>query len=318
MRSGAAAGHSGYFHETAFYGSDEQFLAVIVPFFTDGLAAGEPVISTFAARNQELVRRAFGAGSGIEFLDGGEQYARPATAIRHYRKLFGEYTARGVHQIRVAGDVPHPGTGARWDWWARYEAAINHAYDDFPVWSICPYDTRTAPADVLAEVRRTHPHVADAHRHAANPAFVDPVDFLRARSDTWRDPIEQGPPWLELVDPTPVRVRAAVTAAAAGSALTRDDLNGLLVAVSEAVANGLLHGKPPVTVRAWAAPRRVVVTVTDAGEGPREPYAGLLPADRPAGSGGLGLWISHQMCGFVGLHRGPEGFTIRLVAGELD
>ncbi len=318
MRSGAAAGHPGYFHETAFYDSDEQFLSVIVPFFADGLAAGEPVISAFAPGNQSLVRDAFGDGSGIRFLDGDVHYARPAAAIRGYRALFGEYVTRGVPQIRVAGDVPHPGVGAPWDWWARYEAVVNHAYRDFPVWGICPYDTRTAPADVVAEVRRTHPHVAHAHRHSVNPAFEDPAEFLSARSDTWRDPLEQGRPVLELTDPHPGQARTAVTEAAASSDLTVEDRNGLLLGVSEAVTNAMIHGRAPVTLRAWTAARRVVVTVTDAGTGPRAPYAGLLPADRPAGSGGLGLWISHQVCAFVGMHRGLNGFTIRLIAGVLS
>jgi anti-sigma regulatory factor (Ser/Thr protein kinase) len=315
MRSGAAAGHPGYFHETAFYDSAEQFLGVIVPFFADGLAAGEPVISAFAPGNQSLVRDVFGTGSGIRFLDGGEHYSRPATAIRGYQALFGEYVTRGAPQIRVAGDVPHPGLGAPWDWWARYEAVINHAYHDFPVWGICPYDTRTAPADVVAEVRRTHPHVANAHRHTDNPAFEDPAEFLRARSDTWSDPLEQGRPALEVTGPTTAQARTTV-ARAAGD-LPAEDLNGLLLAVSEAVTNALVHGLAPVTLRVWPGPRRVVVTVTDAGPGPRAPYAGLLPAERPAGNGGLGLWISHQMCAFVGMHRGREGFTIRLIAGDL-
>lgn len=171
MRSGAAAGHRGYFHETAFYDSDDEFLALIVPFFTDGLAAGEPVVSAFAPANQQLVRDAFGPGTGICYLGGETQYLRPAGAIRRYRDLFAGYVAEGARQIRVAGDVPHPGTGASWDWWARYEATVNHAYDDFPVWGICPYDTRTAPEHVLADVRRTHPHVGHGRDHATNPGF---------------------------------------------------------------------------------------------------------------------------------------------------
>lgn len=317
MRSGAAAGHRGYFHEAAFYGSDEQFLAVVVPFFTDGLAAGEPVVSAFATANQRLVHDVFSDASGVRYLGGEAQYLRPADAIRRYQELFGDYLSRGVQQIRVAGDVPHPGVGAAWDWWARYEATVNHAYDAFPVWGICPYDTRTAPAAVLADVRRTHPHVANVAQHDANPVFEDPAAFLRTRSDQWRDPIEHSPADLELIDPTSAQARAAVDSVAAASALSGDDHNGLLVAVSEAVSNGLLHGRSPVVVRAWSQPARVVVTVTDAGPGPADPYAGLLPVDR-GGLGGMGMWISYQVCAFVGLHRDGQGFTTRLIAGNPD
>jgi hypothetical protein len=40
VRTGAAAGHRGYFHETAFYSSDEEFLAIVVPFL-EGSDAGD-------------------------------------------------------------------------------------------------------------------------------------------------------------------------------------------------------------------------------------------------------------------------------------
>ncbi len=31
MTTGAAAGRRGYFHETAFYSSDEEFLTIVIP-----------------------------------------------------------------------------------------------------------------------------------------------------------------------------------------------------------------------------------------------------------------------------------------------
>jgi anti-sigma regulatory factor (Ser/Thr protein kinase) len=56
-----------------------------------------------------------------------------------------------------------------------------------------------------------------------------------------------------------------------------------------------------------------VVAVTDGGDGPTDPFAGLLPARNGSG-GGLGLWLTHQLCDHVTLGRTGEGFTIRLVA----
>ena len=43
----------------------------------------------------------------------------------------------------------------------------------------------------------------------------------------------------------------------------------------------------------------------------------LAKAVAESASAGLGLWMSHQVCNFVAMHRGPDGFTIRLVAGEV-
>ncbi|GAA3296538.1 hypothetical protein GCM10020218_080070 [Dactylosporangium vinaceum] len=155
MRSGPALGHSGLFHEAAFYGSDDEFLAVVVPFLRDGVAAGEPTVSLFGPHNQRLVRSVFGPDSGVEFIDGGRHYLRPASAIRRHRDMLTRYVDAGAVQIRIAGDVPHPGVGVPWEWWARYESAVNEVYDEFPMYGLCPYDTRTAPREILDDVQRT-------------------------------------------------------------------------------------------------------------------------------------------------------------------
>jgi hypothetical protein len=58
-----------------------------------------------------------------------------------------------------------------------------------------------------------------------------------------------------------------------------------------------------------------VITVTDHGAGPTDPFAGLLPA-ATASAGGLGLWLTYQLCSLVTLDKLREGFTIRLIAGK--
>jgi hypothetical protein len=65
----------------------------------------------------------------------------------------------------------------------------------------------------------------------------------------------------------------------------------------------------------WAGTDRIVVSVTDAGAGPKDPFVGLLPMG-DGSDGGLGMWIINQMCNHVVMHRGPDGFTIRLTAGN--
>lgn len=181
-----------------------------------------------------------------------------------------------------------------------------------PVWGLCPYDTRTTPTDVLRDVERTHPHLATAHGHAPNPAFVDPREFLRNRPAPARDPLEHGVPALELTDPEPASARRAVEHLAGG--LAASERAGLLVAVSEVVTNAHRYGRRPVLVRAWQGAGRVVVAVSDSGAGPSDPFVGLV-AKRRRDDGGLGLWITHQMCRVVTLDF-SEGFTVRLTAGD--
>ena len=80
------------------------------------------------------------------------------------------------------------------------------------------------------------------------------------------------------------------------------------------VPNALTHGRPPVRFRLWSAPDRIVATVTDRGDGPADPFAGLLPVSDTC-SAGLGLWLTHQLCSHVTLDTTDDGFTIRLIVG---
>jgi anti-sigma regulatory factor (Ser/Thr protein kinase) len=314
MRSGAAQGHRGYFHEAAFYQSDDEFVQLVAPFLADGRAAGEPVIAAFARHNQSLVRAEF--GDGVHYLDAELQYTRPARAILSYRHLMTRLIADGAAQIRIVGDVPHPGTGVPWEWWARYEAVVNDAYDDFPLWGLCPYDMRTTPGDVLADVRRCHPHIATVDGHASNPAFEDPRQFLANRPATWRDPLETRSPPLDLLNPDAGEVRQAIAELSRSATMAETQVQDLQLAATEAITNAVLYGTLPVRVRIWGGPDRLLVTVSDAGAGPSDPYAGLRPV-APTALSGRGLWLIHQLCSYATLEHSSTGFTVRMLAGAL-
>jgi anti-sigma regulatory factor (Ser/Thr protein kinase) len=316
MRTGVAAGHVGYYHEAACFGSDEELIATAVPFLAGGVAAGEPTVVSMGERNADLLRAALPSDAGVTFLTGDSIYARPAGAIRAYRNLLADHVAAGAEQIRVIGELSPTTHGATWDWWARYESAINHAYHEFPMWSICAYDTRVTPEPVLADVLRTHPRRAlPGGRHATNETYTDPVQYLTEPRTPVPDPLQSGPPLVELSEPSAAQARKAVRDADRG-VLPPESMEDLVLAVSEAVGNTCRHGRSPRRMRLWHGGDRIVVSVTDAGPGPRDPYAGLLPAgDSPEG-GGLGLWIMHQMCDHVVMYHGPDGFTVRLTAGN--
>ncbi|WP_422741224.1 anti-sigma factor RsbA family regulatory protein [Micromonospora sp. WMMD754] len=315
MRTGAGAGHTGYVHEALLYDSEDELLGVVLPFLLGGVEAGEIAAVSLDVRNAELVRRALPADAEVTFLPGGDVYARPTAAIRAYRELFTSFAATGTSQIRMVGELPPLLLGATWDAWARYESAINHVYDDFPLWGLCAYDRRLAPPHVLADVARTHPRRATpGGGHEPTGLYTEPATYLAECRPAPLDPVQHATPLVELVDPTPAQARDAVRAADAGR-LAPDDLDDLVIAVSEVVSNALRHGTAPVCLRLWRAPDRMVVAVHDRGPGPKDPYAGLLPAG-DGSEGGLGLWISHQSCHHVTHHRDADGFTIRLTVGN--
>lgn len=303
----------GHWHDAGHYCGDDEFLDLVLPFLRGGDDAGDTTLVALGEQHSALVRAALPAGATVEFLTGGDMYARPSAAIREYQRLLARHVARGATRIRLLGELDPVVFGATWDWWARYESAVNHAYAEFPLWSMCAYDTGRTPAAVLHDIARTHPRVArPGGRRELSDAYTEPGVYLTEPRPAAADPVQAAPPVVELTDPTPAQARHAVHRADPG--LPAEEVAELVVAVSEAVTNALLHGRPPVRFRLWSGADRIVATVSDRGPGPADPFAGLLPAG--SGPGGRGLWISHMCCNHVVLDRSPDGFTLRLTAGN--
>jgi anti-sigma regulatory factor (Ser/Thr protein kinase) len=314
MITGAAAPACGLLHEAAVYDADEQFLAIVVPFLQGGLDAGEPTVVSLDDAGIELVRSAIPDSPHLSLVS--DQYDRPANVLKAVDHLLAGFLSDGARQIRILGEVPHPGMGVPWEWWARYEATVNHVFADCPLWALCPYDSRITSAAVLDDVVKTHPYLATPDgRHVANDRYTDPAVFLTQPRSPHADPLEASAPAIDLVDPTAFAARRAVLDAASLTRLTDAEVADLVIAVSETVTNAQCHGDPPTQLRVWSAPDRMVVTVTDKGSGPADPFAGLLPAAK-APAGGLGLWMAHQLCNLVTLHNHAGGFTVRLIAGD--
>jgi anti-sigma regulatory factor (Ser/Thr protein kinase) len=165
---------------------------------------------------------------------------------------------------------------------------------------------------VLDVAERTHPRiVSPSGQRRANDRYQNTEMFEGLPYAP--DPLEDSAPAIELVNPSAAEARHALAQIGPGRipATTLDDL---LIGVSEAVSNAQRHGRPPATVRIWATPGRIVVTVHDKGRGPADRLAGLLPApgntsDRRLG---LGLWAMHQLDIDVTLRHAGDGFTVRL------
>ena len=306
---------SGFLHKAAFFASEDEFLSVVVPFLEHGCESGERGLVAVSDQRALLLRSALSSPETVVFLPGDTAYRRPASTIRAMLDLFREHVKTSPSRIRITGEVLDSGPGAprEWDPWARFEAAINDLFRDFPVSALCLYDSRTTPARVRAEIERTHPTLATSDQSAlTNDCYEEPAAFLAGRAQPEADPIERTAPKVELVGPSAAAARRAVGDLASGSAISRADKDDLICGVSEAVANAQVHGRAPVELRGWSAPDRIVVCVRDAGIGPSDAYAGLVPATQSVG--GLGLWIAHQTCAHVVHIHSTEGFTIRLTA----
>jgi len=315
MRTGPARDCAGNFHEAGFYNSDAEFLALIHPFVTEGLAAGEPVIIGYDERKCDLLRAALPCPEQVAFIGDASLYATPAGAIEAYRQQFEGLVAAGAEQIRIAGDVPHEGNGGRFAGWDRYESAVNVTWQDYPVYSRCLYDATTVAEAVRDVVVRTHRRLVTPDGAAtASPRYQDVAEFVGLPPAA--DPLEATTPSVRLGDASLKRTRRRVAEAAQGC-LDTATCDELVFALSEAVINAQSYGQPPVAVRVWTAPHRVVVHVHDTGPGPPDPLTGLVPVPEGASGAGLGLWLSHQLPKVeVSLITDAEGFTVRLRAGS--
>jgi anti-sigma regulatory factor (Ser/Thr protein kinase) len=315
MRTGPARDSTGNFHEAGFYNSDDEFLALIHPFVTGGLAAGEPVIIGYDERKCDLLRATLHRPEQVAFIEDTSLYASPACAIEAYRQQFERHVAAGAEQIRIAGDVPHEGNGGRFAGWDRYESAVNAVWQAYPVWSRCLYDATTTRDDVRDVVVRTHPRlVTPGGAATASPHYQDVAEFVALPPTA--DPLEVTTPSVRLGDASLKRTRRRVAEVARGC-LDTAAFDELMFALSEAVINAQSYGHPPVAVRVWTAPDRVVLHVHDSGPGPPDRLTGLVPVPEGAAGAGLGLWLSHQLREVeVSLITDAEGFTVHLRAGS--
>ena len=315
MRTGAAHGLVGHVHEAGFYCSDVEFLALIVPFVTGGIAAGEPVVIGYDDRKCNLLRSELARPDAVGFIADTRLYATPAGAIEAYRQQFERHLAAGAEQIRIAGDVPHEGNGGRFAGWDRYESAVNVVWQDYPVYSRCLYDATTVADPVRDVVERTHRRLLTADGGAtASPRYQEVAEFERLPPSA--DPLEAAPPDLALVNASPRQTRDRVAEAARGR-IDAAAFEELLFAVSEAVVNAHLYGWRPITVRVWTGIDRIVVRVHDNGPGPADPLTGLVHTPGGSAGGGLELWRIHQFTNIDVALLAADGFTVRLRGGRL-
>ena len=77
-------------------------------------------------------------------------------------------------------------------------------------WAVCAYDRRTLTEEMVADLRATHPLIAEDGSHQHNGRYQHPVDVLKHHRSNPADPVERTAPAVELVDPSPATARATV------------------------------------------------------------------------------------------------------------
>ena len=294
-------------HDAFFFDSPESLAEIAAPFLLEGLDAGDAAVVATSEATARILVDAVGGDPRVHVLTGYGAYSRRTpSAITTFRQLAERRDPGDGGRVRVVGEVDFGPTERNWLEWQRYEAVINDALADWPLWGLCLFDTRRLADPVLESALRTHSHLATTSGRRANPAFTDPADYLRSLPVP-EEPLEDTPPLLAVSDVTNFRaLRQAVATSLAGVPAEREETEDFLLAVDEMTSNAVRHGGPPVSLRLWQAEDRIVCTIADGGPGWDDPFAGYGPAHgEDLSRGGMGLWLARQLCDHVDISGDP-------------
>ena len=314
---------NGHLHHALFFDTGDQLLGAAVPFLRAGLAEGETAALACTDDNNHRLADALGGDSRIVLIRQADIYTRVPAAIASHQRLVRTELANGAPRVRLVSEVDFGSDPSSLAEWSRFEAVLNVALGSHPLSTVCAYDTESLPRAALDAGRRTHPHLLTDSGRVANDDYVEPLDFRRGL-DVIDDEIRSTPPTMRLPDlfedsnVAPLRRALRSTLSGVTAPLTRSDF---VTAVAEVAANAVTHGRPPVRVRLWVAPDRLLCAVTDLGEGFDEPLAGYLPlGDGPGPSGpeqsGAGLWLARHLCDRIEMTPADDGFTVWLTTAR--
>lgn len=293
-------------HNALVYESQDEYLAVAVPFLTEGIEAGEGAIVAHTKPGLAVTREALGpVAAGVTFVDVSSAYTRPAQTLAVYHAVFAQQL-RKTATVRAVADVQFGPDPAEWDLWTGYEAVFNRSFGHLPAWVLCSYDTNGTPDPIIEGIWQTHPEVVDGDTWTRSGDYEDPADLLR-RLMAVPAPVAELRPIPFGRDLEEFRERLARELV--GEGVSEAKALDMLLAATEVAANAIEHGDGVEEVRVGRADGRFVCEIVDRGPGFDDPTAGYI-APRPGV--GRGLWVARQLTWQIEFFSSPDGFTARV------
>nr|BFE64651.1 sensor histidine kinase [Dactylosporangium thailandense] len=297
-------------HQALVFDSPAVFLAAAVPFVTEGLHRGDSVLAVTSDENETLLREQIGGDAGrVTFLPAAGWFDSPGRTLdAHHRRIDALPGPTGI--LRVLGEPVWAGLDPlETSEWGRYESVMNVALADSRAWLMCGYDTRTLPAAIVDDARRTHPALAIGGQSEVSATFADPASYYAERNAALLPRPDRDVEWLpDFTEMASVRQFIADHAVRLGVPAER--LDDFTLAVNEVATNAVRHGAGRGEVRLWATDRRVICEIVDQGRA-LDNFLGFLRSDPQAGQG-HGLWIARQICDLLEMRTGGPGTTVRL------
>jgi excisionase family DNA binding protein len=160
-------------HLATLYNTDLGRLRLTVPFFADGLRAGQPCYLAASGDVLDAYVEALGKEPGVD-LDAaiGEgrftAIAGPGTtvegAVTFWEQAFWRALADGPSVLRVVGEMKcelHAFSSEAE--MMRYEVAFNMLARRFPTVTLCQYDVREFGGEVVFQAIKAHPDLYSVH-----------------------------------------------------------------------------------------------------------------------------------------------------------
>jgi excisionase family DNA binding protein len=160
-------------HLCTFYNSDSGRLRLTVPFFADGLRAGQPCFLAAAGEaldaHLEALRReprvdidaAIRAGQFVTVPGPG---ATVDESLGFWEQAWWRALASGPTILRVVGEMASERHGFSSDAeMLRYEVAFNTLARRFPTVTLCQYDVREFDGEVVFQAIKSHPDLLNLH-----------------------------------------------------------------------------------------------------------------------------------------------------------
>jgi anti-sigma regulatory factor (Ser/Thr protein kinase) len=302
-------------HAAAVVDSDEQLAATAGSFLRPAIEQGDLTVVGCRRPVADLIVDALGdLARSLVFDERVCLYAvRAPEAFACTKQLAAQAAERGSGRLRLFAQVDfgdHPRDIREGQC---FEAAVNVLRSRTPMSTLCLYDVRRLPKELVRSARATHPYLVEDGRRVVSRDFVAPAEFVR-HLPVPPEPLQDGRPVLAVDDaPTLAGLRHAIARVLETEVRDHEQREDLHLAFSEMAANAFRHGGRPVSARIWTGPDRLVATISDSGSGFDDPLYGYWPAHGDdLGKGGMGLWLARKLCDHVDLLPGPEGLTVRL------
>jgi len=297
-------------HDALLYSDAATYLAGLVPFIREGLARAEPVLVAVPEPGLGLLRSAL-----TDEEQAVVRIADMSVAGRNPGRIIGGVLRQFVAdhpgtRVRVVGEPIWAGrTPDEYAACAEHEALINVALGDSPAFIRCPYDTTRLDRSVLLDATRTHPVMAADGDRWTSPGYADPG----AVALLFDSPLSPGPSDADVMvisSATGTRsARRFVHDFGEGAGMGPQRLGDLRLAAQELVVSTLVHSGGQGLLSIWAADDQVVCQVQDGGR-ITDPLVGRRPPAPP--EVGHGLYIVHEVCDLVRVHRRSSGTTVRI------